>query len=82
MLITAGRDIVSHSAADPSGRYGAMAKKANLALNFYACLDYESFEIYDRTEDGLPEHGIGYDTADGDTPFTTEVLARIIAITV
>jgi hypothetical protein len=76
-----GWDIVSQGAADPSGRYGVTAKKANLALNFYACLDYESFEIYDRTDDGLPEQGIGYGTADGDTPFTTEVLARIIANT-
>ena len=77
-----GWDIVSHGAADPSGRYGVMAKKANLAVNFYASSAYESFEIYDRTDDGLPEQGIGYDTAEGDTPFSPEVLARIIASTV
>lgn len=77
-----GWDIVSYRAADPSGRYGVMAKKANLAVNFYASSAYESFEIYDRTDDGLPEQGIGYDTADGDTPFSPEVLARIIANTV
>ena len=74
-----GWDIVSHGAADPSGRYGVLAKKAHLALNFYASLENESF---DRTDDGLPEQGIGYDTADGDTPFSPEVLARIIASTV
>lgn len=73
-----GWDIVSHGAADPSGRYGVLAKKAHLALNFYASLEYESFEIYDRADDGLPEQGIGYDTADGDTPYTTEVLVSII----
>lgn len=77
-----GWDIVSHGAADPSGRYGVMAKKAHLAVNFYASSAYESFEIYDRTDDGLPEHGIGYDTAEGDTPFSPEVLARILASTV
>lgn len=60
-----GWDIVSHGAADPSGRYGVLAKKAHLAVNFYASLEYESF---DRTDDGLPEQGIGHDTADGDTP--------------
>lgn len=78
-----GWDIVSHGAADPSGRYGVMAKKANLAVNFYASLDYESFEIYSHSsDDGLPEQGIGYDTADGDTPFSPEVLVRIMANTV
>lgn len=77
-----GWDIISHGAADPSGGYGIMAEKAHLALNFYACLDYESFEIYDLTDDGLPGQGIGYDTAEGDTTFSPEVLARIIASTV
>lgn len=78
-----GWDIVSHGAADPSGRYGVMAKKANLAVTFYACLDYEAFEIYTHSsDDGLPEQGIGYDTAEGDTPFSPEVLVRIIASTV
>lgn len=76
-----GWDIVSHGAADPSGRYGIMAKKAHLAVNFYASLDYESFDIYDRTDDGLPEQGIGYDTTDGDIPFTAKDLTYIIACT-
>lgn len=74
-----GWDIVSHGAADPSGCYGVMAKKAHLAVNFYASLEYESFDL---TDDGLPEQGIGYDTAEGDTPFSPEVLAQIIASTV
>lgn len=78
-----GWGIVSHGAADPSGRYGVMAKKAHLAVNFYASLEYESFEIYTHSsDDGLPEQGIGYDTADGDTPFSPEVLVRIMASTV
>lgn len=69
-----GWDIVSHGVADPSGRYGVMA---HLAVTFYVCIDYEFY-----TDDGLPEQGIGYDTADGDTPFSPEVLARVIASTV
>lgn len=76
-----GWDIISHGAADPSGRYGIMAIKAHLALNFYASLDYESFEIYDSSDDGLPEQSIGYDTLDGDEPFTAKDLTSILACT-
>lgn len=77
----AGWDIISHGAADPSGCYGVMAKKANLAVNFYASSAYESFEIYDSSDDGLPEQSIGYDTTDGDIPFTAKDLTYIIACT-
>lgn len=76
-----GWDIVSHGAADPSGRYGIQAKKAHFVLNFYASLEYESFEIYDQADDGLPEQGIGYDTIEGDIPFSPEVSSSIIACT-
>lgn len=76
-----GWDITSHAAADPSGGYGILAKKANYAARFYAHNDAEVFEVYDHSDDRLPEQSIGYDTAAGDIPFTAEELTSIIACT-